>query len=308
MRFCERKDKITMIRSMTAFGRATSVGNANGKNITAEIKSVNNRYLDCSVKISRMYSFLEDRVRQYVQSSGISRGKVDVYIGVEVVENVGMTIDIDTALAESYINALKKLRDSFGLKDDISVMSVAQNRDIFNVTKPEEDAEADWLIIKPVLDEAIAAFLAVREAEGERLKADIIEKLEKIESLVAKIKDYSEDDISSYRTKFETRLKNLLAENAVELNPNMVLTECAIYADRVAIDEEIVRLGCHFEAMREIFKASEPVGRKLDFLMQEMNRETNTIGSKCSNVDIAAIVVDIKSELEKIREQIQNIE
>lgn len=293
---------------MTAFGRATSVGNANGKNITAEIKSVNNRYLDCSVKISRMYSFLEDRVRQYVQSSGISRGKVDVYIGVEVVENVGMTIDIDTALAESYINALKKLRDSFGLKDDISVMSVAQNRDIFTVTKPEEDAEADWLIIKPVLDEAIAAFIAVREAEGERLKADIIDKLEKIESLVAKIKDYSEDDISSYRTKFETRLKNLLAENAVELNPNMVLTECAIYADRVAIDEEIVRLGCHFEAMREIFKANEPVGRKLDFLMQEMNRETNTIGSKCSNVDIAAIVVDIKSELEKIREQIQNIE
>lgn len=293
---------------MTAFGRATSVGNANGKNITAEIKSVNNRYLDCSVKISRMYSFLEDRVRQHVQSSGISRGKVDVYIGVEVVENVGMTIDIDTALAESYINALKKLRDDFGLKDDISVMSVAQNRDIFNVTKPEEDAEADWLIIKPVLDEAIAAFLAVREAEGERLKADIIDKLEKIESLVAKIKEYSEDDISSYRTKFEARLKNLLAENAVELNPNMVLTECAIYADRVAIDEEIVRLGCHFEAMREIFKASEPVGRKLDFLMQEMNRETNTIGSKCSNVDIAAIVVDIKSELEKIREQIQNIE
>ncbi len=293
---------------MTAFGRATSVGNANGKNITAEIKSVNNRYLDCSVKISRMYSFLEDRVRQYVQASGISRGKVDVYIGVEVVENVGMTIDIDTALAESYINALKKLRDDFGLKDDISVMSVAQNRDIFNVTKPEEDAEADWLIIKPVLDEAIAAFLAVREAEGERLKSDIIDKLEKIEALVAKIKEYSEDDISTYRAKFEARLKNLLAENAVELNPNMVLTECAIYADRVAIDEELVRLGCHFEAMREIFKANEPVGRKLDFLMQEMNRETNTIGSKCSNVDIAAIVVDIKSELEKIREQIQNIE
>ena len=219
-----------------------------------------------------------------------------------------MTIDIDMALADSYINALKKLRDSFGLKDDISVMSVAQNRDIFNVTKPEEDAEADWLIIKPVLDEAIAAFLAVREAEGERLKADIIDKLEKIESLVAKIKGFSEDDISSYRTKFETRLKNLLADNAVELNPNMVLTECAIYADRVAIDEEIVRLGCHFEAMREIFKTNEPVGRKLDFLMQEMNRETNTIGSKASNVDIAAIVVDIKSELEKIREQIQNIE
>ncbi|MBE6612331.1 MAG: YicC family protein, partial [Ruminococcaceae bacterium] len=276
--------------------------------ITAELKSVNNRYLDCTVKISRMYSFLEDRIRQYVQQSGIARGKVDVYIGVEVVENVGMTIDIDRAVAESYINALKALRDEFGLKDDISVMSVAQNRDVFTITKPEEDMERDWLIIKPVLDEAIAAFLKVRESEGERLKADIMDKLQKIEGLVAKIKEYSEDDISSYRVKFEARLKTLLADNAVELNPNMVLTECAIYADRVAIDEELVRLGCHFEAMREIFEANEPIGRKLDFLMQEMNRETNTIGSKASNVDIAAIVVDIKSELEKIREQIQNIE
>ncbi len=293
---------------MTAFGRATSVGGESGKNITAELKSVNNRYLDCTVKISRMYSFLEDRIRQYVQQSGIARGKLDVYIGVEVVENVGMTINIDRAIAESYINALKALRDEFGLKDDITVMSVAQNRDVFTVTKPEEDMERDWLIIKPVLDEAIAAFLKVREAEGERLKADIMDKLEKIEGLVAKIKEYSEDDISSYRTKFETRLKTLLADNMVELNPNMVLTECAIYADRVAIDEELVRLGCHFKAMREIFEANEPIGRKLDFMMQEMNRETNTIGSKASNVDIAAIVVDIKSELEKIREQIQNIE
>lgn len=297
-----------MIRSMTAFGRATSVGTADGKNITVELKSVNNRYLDCSVKISRIYSFLEDRIRQYVQQSGVARGKLDVYVGVDVVENVGMTVDIDRALAESYINALKALRDEFCLRDDISVMSVAQNRDIFNITKPEEDTERDWLTIKPVLDEAIAAFLRVREAEGERLKADILEKLVKIEGLVAKIKEYSEDDISSYRVKFETRLKTLLAENAVELNPNMVLTECAIYADRVAIDEELVRLGCHFTAMREIFESNEPVGRKLDFLMQEMNRETNTIGSKASNVDIAAIVVDIKSELEKIREQIQNIE
>ena len=255
-----------------------------------------------------MYSFLEDRIRQYVQQSGIARGKLDVYIGVEVVENVGMTIDIDRALAQSYINALKALRDEFGLPDDISVMKVAQYRDIFTVTKPEEDAERDWLLIKPVLDEAIAAFVKVREAEGERLKADIMDKLEKIEGLVAKIKEFSEDDISSYKTKFETRLKTLLADNAVELNPNMVLTECAIYADRVAIDEELVRLGCHFTAMREIFEANEPIGRKLDFLMQEMNRETNTIGSKASNVDVAAIVVDIKSELEKIREQIQNIE
>jgi len=297
-----------MIRSMTAFGRAVKYGTEDGKNITVELKSVNNRYLDCNVKISRAYSFLEDRVRQYIQASGISRGKLDVYVGVEVVENVGMTVGLDSALAESYIAALRELRDKFELKDDISVMTVAQNRDIFNITKPEEDAERDWQIIKPVIDEAVAAFIAVREAEGEKLKADILDKLVKIEGIAEKIKAYSEEDIASYKNKFETRLKNLLDDNMVELNPQMVLTECAIYADRVAIDEELVRLGCHFTAMREIFASREPVGRKLDFLMQEMNRETNTIGSKCSNVEIAALVVEVKSELEKIREQIQNIE
>jgi len=293
---------------MTAFGRAVKYGTEDGKNITVELKSVNNRYLDCNVKISRAYSFLEDRVRQYIQASGISRGKLDVYVGVEVVENVGMTVGLDSALAESYIAALRELRDKFELKDDISVMTVAQNRDIFNITKPEEDAERDWQIIKPVIDEAVAAFIAVREAEGEKLKADILDKLVKIEGIAEKIKAYSEEDIASYKNKFETRLKNLLDDNMVELNPQMVLTECAIYADRVAIDEELVRLGCHFTAMREIFASREPVGRKLDFLMQEMNRETNTIGSKCSNVEIAALVVEVKSELEKIREQIQNIE
>ncbi len=293
---------------MTAFGRAVKLDTPDGKNITVELKSVNNRYLDCTVKISRIYSFLEDRIRQYVQTKGISRGKLDVYVGVEVIENVGMTIDIDRAFAKSYIDALRALRDEFGLVDDISVMTVAQNRDIFNVRKPEEDTESDWLVIKPVLDDAIAAFLAVREAEGERLKADILDKLAKIETITEKIKAYSEEEIAAYRKKFETRLTTLLADNQVELNPAMVLTECAIYADRVAIDEELVRLGCHFDAMREIFKSDEPVGRKLDFLMQEMNRETNTIGSKASNTDIAALVVEIKSELEKIREQIQNIE
>ncbi len=293
---------------MTAFGRATKCSPSDGKNITAELKSVNNRYLDCTVKISRAYTFLEDRIRRYVQTKGISRGKVDVYVGVEVVENVGVSVDIDRAYTESYIAALRKLRDEFGLKDDISVMSVARNNDVFVVSKPEEDAERDWLMIEPVLDEAIEAFLRVRETEGERLKADILEKLEKIEGIAAKIKEHSEVEIASYHQKFEERLKSLLADNMVELNPNMVLTECAIYADRVAIDEELVRLGCHFDAMREIFKASEPVGRKLDFLMQEMNRETNTIGSKAQSVEIAAMVVDIKSELEKIREQLQNLE
>lgn len=293
---------------MTAFGRAVRAGEADGKNITVELKSVNNRYLDCTVKITRLYSFLEDRVRQYIQASGISRGKLDVYVGVDIVESVGTTIDVDLALAKSYIDALKKLRDEFGLSDDISVMKVAENRDIFTVRKPEEDTERDWLLIKPVLDEAIRAFLTVRETEGERLKADILTKLEKIERLAGQIKTLSETDADTYRQRFEARLSQLISDNTVELNPQLVLTECAIYADRVAIDEEIVRLGCHFKAFRSILDSDEPVGRKLDFLLQEINRETNTIGSKASNAEIAALVVETKSELEKIREQIQNIE
>ena len=297
-----------MIRSMTAYGRAVRNGTPDGKNISVELKSVNNRYLDCGVKIPRIYAFLEDRVRQYIQSRGISRGKVDVFINVDITENVGTAIDVDMSLARSYIEALRKLRDEFGLPDDITVSKVARNQDIFIVRKPEEDAERDWQLIKPVLEEAVSAFLKVRETEGERLKADILTKLSKIEELTGQIKSRSEEDISSYRQKFEARLTQLLSDNSVELNPQMVLTECAIYADRVAIDEELVRLGCHFEAFRSIFDSDEPVGRKLDFLLQEINRETNTIGSKVSDAQIASIVVEVKSELEKIREQVQNIE
>ena len=293
---------------MTAYGRAVRDGTPDGRNISVELKSVNNRYFDCGVKIPRVYAFLEDRVRQYIQSRGISRGKVDVFITVDITENVGTVIDVDMTLAKSYIEALRKLRDEFGLPDDITVSMVARNQDIFIVRKPEEDAERDWRLIQPVLDEAVSAFLKVRETEGERLKTDILTKLSKIEELTGQIKSRSEEDISSYRQKFEARLTQLLSDNAVELNPQMVLTECAIYADRVAIDEELVRLGCHFKAFRSIFDSDEPVGRKTDFLLQEINRETNTIGSKVSDARIASIVVEVKSELEKIREQVQNIE
>lgn len=293
---------------MTAFGRSVRNDTPDGKNITVELKSVNNRYLDCNVRISRVYSFLEDRVRQYIQTSGISRGKVDVYIGVDIFENIGTTVDIDSALAGSYIAALERLRDEFGLADDITVMTVAQNRDIFNIKKPKEDTEDDWQSIKQVLDEAIEAFLKVRETEGERLKTDILTKLAKIQGIAEKIGELSEADVNAYKIKFETRLKQILADGNAELNPSMVLTECAVYADRVSIDEELVRLSCHFGAFASILESDEPVGRKLDFLLQEINRETNTIGSKANSAEIAALVVEAKSELEKIREQIQNIE
>ena len=295
-----------MIKSMTAFARSTQ--STENKNITVEIKSVNNRYLDLNIKISRVFSFLEDRVRKYFSESGISRGKVDVYIGVEVTEDTGTLIEVDTALAESYINALKTLRDKFSLVDDITTTRVAQNKEIFTITKKEEDMEEAWLEIKPCLDAAIADFIKVRAAEGEKLKTDILEKLAKIKKLKEQIAAYSEEDIKTYRERFENRLKQALADSRIDLNESLVLTECAIYADRVAIDEEMVRLDCHFDAFEKIFEENNPVGRKIDFLLQEINREINTTGSKCSNADIAAVVVEVKSELEKIREQIQNIE
>lgn len=300
-----------MIRSMTAFGRsarAADDGSPVKKNVTVEIKSVNNRYLDCSVRLPRAYSFLEDRVRQYIQTHGISRGKVDVSINVETLGSGVFQIEIDRPLAAAYIRALETLRDEFVLRDDISVMKVAENRDIFVQKRPDDDAECDWELIRPALDEAIAVFLRVREAEGERLKADLLTKLERVETLAEAVKERSSSDAASYREKFETRLKKLLADNKIELDPSLVLTECAIYADRAAIDEELVRLSCHFAAFRTIFESDEPVGRKLDFLLQEINRETNTIGSKSASAEIASLVVEIKSELEKIREQIQNIE
>ena len=300
-----------MIRSMTAFGRAAGVaddGSPVRKNVSVELKSVNNRYLDCSVRLPRAYSFLEDRVRQFVQTRGVSRGKLDVTINIEADGSGVFRIELDKPLAAAYIKALEELRDEFGLEDDITVMKVAENRDIFVTKKQDEDTERDWEIVRPILDEAVAAFIRVREAEGERLKTDILSKLERIESLAAAVKERSEADAAAHRQKFEARLKKLLDDNSVELDPSIVLTECAVFADRAAIDEELVRLSCHFAAFRTIFESDEPVGRKLDFLLQEINRETNTIGSKSASAEIASLVVEIKSELEKIREQIQNIE
>lgn len=297
-----------MLKSMTAFGRARKKSEAGDKDITAEIKSVNSRYLDCIVKLPRMYSFLEERVKSYITERGISRGKIEVYIGVDVIEQTGYTISLDKALAESYINALRELRDTFSLKDDISTMSVAANREIFTSEKPEDDAERDWQDVKAVLSDAIDMFLSAREREGENLEKDIMGKVDIIKGHAARIKELSEKDIAGYGAKLEERIKKFLSDFDVEIAEQRILTEAAIFADKAAIDEELVRLDSHFKAMKDIVETPEPAGRKLDFLLQEMNRETNTIGSKAANSEIAHIVVDIKAELEKIREQIQNIE
>ncbi len=295
-----------MFRSMTAFGRARQT--VNGKDITAEIKSVNNRYLDFNVKISRMYSFLEDKIKQYISQRGISRGKIEIYVNVDQLEQQGVEISLDTAYAKSYIDALYKLRDTFGLKDDITVTRIASNKEIFNVKKPEDDLEGDWNDIKTVLDIAIDGFIERRITEGENLLKNIREKIENIKGYVSKISENSERDTGEYATKLKERILKFLDDQAMHIDEQRILTEVAIFADKVAIDEELVRLDSHFGAFEEIAASDEPAGRKLDFLVQEMNRETNTIGSKASNSDTAHLVVNVKNELEKIREQIQNIE
>ena len=294
-----------MARSMTAYGRA--VGSTQTKNITVEIKSVNSRYFDPQIKISRSFSYLEEKVKNYIQKY-ISRGKVDVWVGVEVTENATTEISIDKAYAETYINALRTLRDEFDLRDDISVMRVAQNKDIFIISASEEDEEAAWGEVLPFLEQAMSVFMKARESEGEKLIADILKKKAHIAELAEKVSSQSAEATSGYRDKLEARIRAFLEDHTISIDESRILTECAIYADKVAVDEELVRLASHFTAFDDILKSSEPIGKRLDFLIQEMNRETNTIGSKCSDSKIAHIVVEMKNELEKIREQIQNIE
>ena len=295
-----------MIKSMTAFGRCKQEGT--DKDITVEIKSVNSRFFDCTVKMPRTYLPLEERIKNYVQKNAVSRAKVDVFVTVDNHGSTAQKLDIDEAYAESYVEALRQLRDKFSLTDDISVMSVAKNPEIFRTTRIDTDVEAEWALLLPVLDAAIADHTAMRTKEGEKAISDIEAKLELISSYVDEIEAISKEDTVGYRDKLEARLRQILADNSVSIDENRLLTECAVWADKIAIDEELVRLRSHFGAFHDITASPEPSGRKLDFLMQEMNRETNTIGSKANNARIARIVVNVKGELEKIREQIQNIE
>jgi uncharacterized protein (TIGR00255 family) len=289
---------------MTGYGRAKrEIG---GRNILVEIKSVNNRYLDCSVKVPKIFGFLEDKVKSYLSAKGISRGKLEVYVSIEILEELGVSVELDTAYTASYIAALRRLSEEFGLTNDITTMAVAANRDIFSVKKADEDMEREWNNLLPVLEEATAAFISSREREGANMKADVEAKKRRVMELAAKIAPLSEADVKNQYAKIEARIKQLIGDVAVD--EARLITECAIFADKIAIDEELVRLASHFEAFDAILASDEPVGRKLDFLLQEINRETNTIGSKACDVAIAKIVVEIKSELEKIREQIQNIE
>lgn len=295
-----------MFRSMTAFGRERA--DVGGKDITVEIKSVNNRYFDCTVKLPHVYAQLEQRIKQRLSEKGISRGKVDVGIFVNFTEATDTEIIVNTEYAKRYIAALKALKKKFSLSGKIDVMEVARDREVFSIKKPEGDIEAEWRDLCSVLDVAIEKFLEARRSEGERIECDLKAKIEGIRARVERIEAESGDDIGGYKSRLEEKLRAALADNNITMDENRILTECAIYADKAAIDEEIVRLKSHFDAFYGYAGKDEPVGRSLDFLIQEMNREINTIGSKCGNSSIAHLVVECKAEMEKVREQIQNIE
>ncbi len=295
-----------MIRSMTAFGRAA--GEIGGKRYTVEIRSVNNRYLDCSVKLPRLYGYLEEPIKASLQRRGVQRGKVEIFVAVETVSEEEATVCLDTAYASGYLEALRQLRDEFDLKDDISVMRVAQNRELFRVTRPQTDEDEEWKRLEPFLNQALDAYCAMRESEGARLRTDLMEKAARLAELREEIMRLSASNADAYRARLEARLRTTLADMDIVPDEGRLLTECAIFADKIAVDEEMVRLASHFEALQEALDGSEAVGRRLDFLVQEMNREVNTTGSKSSDSNIAKLVIDAKCELEKIREQIQNIE
>ncbi len=295
-----------MFKSMTAFGRERA--DINGKDITVEIRSVNNRYLDANVKLPHVYAPLEQRVKQRLSDRGISRGKVDIGVFVNFAEATDTEILVNREYAQRYISALRKLKEEFSLSGDIDVMEVARDREVFSIKKPEGDMDAEWADLCSVLDIAIDRFINARAEEGKRIEADLKAKIGHISELVGRIEELSGDDIGGYRARLEEKLKAVLADNNITVDESRILTECAIYADRAAIDEETVRLRSHFSAFYAYAEKDEPCGRSLDFLLQEMNRETNTIGSKCANSNIAHLVVEVKTELEKVREQIQNIE
>ena len=292
-----------MIKSMTGYGRA--VETRNGREFTVELRSVNNRYLDCTVKLPRSLSFAEEAVKQAVKQA-VSRGKVDVFITVKSENTDDAKISLNAAVVEGYLAAMRQMVDSYSVKDDISVSVLSRMNDVFTVEKPEVDEEQLKADLLSVLDQALTGYNAMRSTEGAALDRDLRSRGETILELVSQVEAGNGQTVIDYRTRLENKLKEVLA--TTNIDESRILTEAAIFADKVAVDEETVRLRSHLQQMNTMLSGGGAVGRKLDFLLQEMNREANTIGSKCTDVKLARIVVDIKAELEKIREQTQNIE
>ena len=292
-----------MLRSMTGYGRGEmTIG---GRHIVFEIKSVNHKFFECSTRVTRGYLFLEDKLKSYVQGK-ISRGKVDVFLQIETLEETDVQVLVNHSLAGAYVKAFQELKDRYGLEEQVSLSLLSKYGDIFSVHKAPEDEEALWDAVRQVADQAIDSFLKMREAEGARLKEDILQKAQEILALVDQVEETTPETVAAYQERLHSKILELLSEN--RLDEQRVLTEVAIFADKVAVDEETVRLRSHFQQLRQLLDSEGPVGRKIDFLVQEMNREANTIGSKSVNAKIAYLVVDIKALIEKIREQVQNVE
>ena len=292
-----------MIKSMTGYGRC--VETVNGREFTVEIRSVNNRYLDCSVRLPRILSFGEDAVKQAVKKS-ISRGKVDVFITVRSEAGDEVQVSVNESVLKGYLDAMRRMVTEFGVADDISVSTVSRLPEVFQVEKPQVDEEQLLADLLSVVDKALQNYDAMRSAEGEALDRDLRSRGETILGLVSQVEAGNGQTVIDYRARLEAKLREVLENTAID--ESRILTEAAIFADKVAVDEETVRLRSHLKQMNTMLTTGGAVGRKLDFLLQEMNREANTIGSKCTDVALARIVVDIKAELEKIREQTQNIE
>ena len=292
-----------MIKSMTGFGRASA--ELDGYVITVELKSVNHRYFEFSSRIPRQYGFLDEKIKSYINSK-VSRGKVDCFIGIEALNTEAAEVVVNNTLAQAYVKALKELEEKYELKADYGVNAVSRFPDVLVTKKAEEDEEALWIKVKSVADEAIEKFVAMRLREGEKMRDDVLSRAETILSSVEYIEKRSPETVKEYNDKLIERVHELIGD--VSLDEARIIQEVAIYADKVAVAEETVRLRSHIDQLKSFLDSDEPVGRKTDFLVQEMNREINTIGSKANDVENARRGVDVKAEIEKIREQIQNIE
>ena len=292
-----------MIKSMTGYGSAK--GSVEGLEVNVELKSVNNRYLDTSVRLPRSFIFAEDAVKSAVQAH-ISRGKVDVFVSVDSSLSGDMTVKVNEPLLKGYIDAITHIAQENSLPDDITAMSVSRFPDVLSVEKKDLDAEAISRGIAEITERALKDFDSMRQREGEKLRDDVLSRLETINALVSAVEEKAPETVAEYRRRLEQKLSEVLG--AAGVDENRILAEAAIFADHIAVDEETVRLRSHMAQLRGMIEGNSPTGRKIDFLIQEFNREANTIGSKCQNSQIAYVVVDLKSEIEKIREQIQNIE
>ena len=292
-----------MVKSMTGFGRASR--EIDGYMITVELKSVNHRYFEFSSRVPRNFGFLDEKLKSFFQGK-ISRGKVECYVGIEALNTESADVVVNNTLANAYVKALKEISTNYDLKEDFGASTIARFPDVLIVRKSEEDEEKIWQLVKTVANEAVEKFIDMRKVEGKKMYDDVYSRSQFILDTVSFIEERSPQTVKEYNDKLVERVHDLLGD--VTLDEGRILQEVAIYADKVAVAEETVRLRSHISQLRDFISSDEAVGRKLDFLIQEINRETNTIGSKCNDVEIARKVVEVKAEIEKIREQIQNIE